>query len=67
MVVDPRGERTDEQAPQIVMWRTLVKSECMRTEGQTNKDTRAFKSHVVEVSSWIEEQQCIWCLVGGGY
>ena len=35
MVVDPRGERTDEPARQIVMWRTLVKSEC-RHRG-TNK------------------------------
>ena len=46
MVVNPRGERTDERPPQIVMWRTLVKSKCMRTEGQTNKDTSIQKSRV---------------------
>ena len=43
-MVDPRGERTDERPPQIVMWRTLVKSKCMCTEGQTNKDTSIQKS-----------------------
>ena len=69
-MVDPRGERTDEGARQIVMWRRLDTGQrgvgaC--TEGQTN--TKLTKEVSDVGMSWMAEQQCIGEDVGvfGGY
>ena len=46
------------------MWRTLVKSECVHRGTNKQRYNKVRQRSYVEVS-WIEEQQCIWCLVGG--
>ena len=69
-MVDPRGERTDESARQIVMWRRLDTGQRGGgggTEGQTN--TKLTKEVSYVGMSWMAEQQCIGEDVGvfGGY